>query len=564
MTLINIFTAIAYVFLASSAPAQIIYVDADASVGGDGSSWNTAYQYLQDALAVVAADDEIRVAEGTYQPDRDASDPNGSGDRTATFQLINGVTIKGGYPGLGAAEPDARDISKHPTILSGDLKGDDESNWDPSDLINEPNRVENCYHVVTGNFTDPNTILDGFTITGGQADFESWPDYNGAGMYNDRGQLTVINCTFKANAARYNGGGMFNYSFSSPTLTNCTFSGNYAQNGGGMQNNLNSSPTLNQGIFKDNYAKDKGGALRNQSQSNATITNYIFSGNWAKSGGGTYNQASDPTFINSTFSGNRAHTGGGMYNYYSSPVITNSIFWGDTPDEIHVHSGAPTVTYSNVQGGSNGLGNLDTDPRFVSAKHLDDHGTPNDPNDDFWVEADYHLQSYSGQWDPNFSRNCDFNDDGIINLVDFTELADSWCLHGYLPADLNHDGWVNIKDLVVFSANFLTSGAVISRCIDAGNPGYPLLDEPSHLNNVRINMGAYGQTDKAGKTPPDWALRADINNDGTVNLTDFNHQARVWLKSGAKQPGDLNRDGIVDIDDLELLSADWLKKTSWR
>ena len=202
LTLVNIFAAIAYVFLTSSAAAQIIYVDADAPAGGDGQNWNTAYQYLQDALALAAADDEIRVARGAYQPDRNAAaDPNGTGLQTATFQLINGVIVKGGYPGFGAADPDARDISKYPTILSGDLKGDDESNWDPSHLINEPNRVENCYHVVTGNFTDPNTILDGFIITGGQADGGVWPHGNGAGMYNDVGKPTLINCTFKANAA---------------------------------------------------------------------------------------------------------------------------------------------------------------------------------------------------------------------------------------------------------------------------------------------------------------------------------------------------------------------------
>ncbi len=60
----------------------------------------------------------------------------------------------------------------------------------------------------------PNTVLSGFTITGG----------NGGGMYNLSSSPTVTNCTFSGNTAS-SGGGMFNAN-SSPTVTNCTFSGN--------------------------------------------------------------------------------------------------------------------------------------------------------------------------------------------------------------------------------------------------------------------------------------------------------------------------------------------------
>jgi hypothetical protein len=52
------------------ASAKIIYVDDDASAGGDGSSWSSAHKYLQDALAISEAGDEVWVAEGTYKPDQ--------------------------------------------------------------------------------------------------------------------------------------------------------------------------------------------------------------------------------------------------------------------------------------------------------------------------------------------------------------------------------------------------------------------------------------------------------------------------------------------------------------
>jgi len=43
--------------------------------------------------------------------------------------------------------------------------------------------------------------------------------------------------------------------------------------------------------------------------------------------------------------------------------VTNCILWGDSPEEIS--GGTPTVTYTDVQGGWPGTGNIDTDPLFV-------------------------------------------------------------------------------------------------------------------------------------------------------------------------------------------------------
>ncbi|MHC4889951.1 MAG: hypothetical protein ACYTEO_10880, partial [Planctomycetota bacterium] len=57
-----------------------IYVDA--TKNGDGSTWDNAYKYLQDGLAVATSGDEIWVAEGIYIPDRDLANPNSSGDRS--------------------------------------------------------------------------------------------------------------------------------------------------------------------------------------------------------------------------------------------------------------------------------------------------------------------------------------------------------------------------------------------------------------------------------------------------------------------------------------------------
>ena len=166
------------------------YVDADVTGANDGSSWEDAFNYLQDALAAASSGNEILVAEGIYRPDEDTDHPDGTGEREATFGLINGVAIKGGYAGLGEPDPNFRDVNDNETLLSGDLLGNDGPDF--------ANNSDNSYHVVTGSGTDETAVLDGFTITAGNA---NWPSLEGGGMYNELGNPTVMNCTFSGNTA---------------------------------------------------------------------------------------------------------------------------------------------------------------------------------------------------------------------------------------------------------------------------------------------------------------------------------------------------------------------------
>jgi hypothetical protein len=135
-----------------SARGKIIYVDDDAVAPGDGSSWQTAYKFLQDALTDAKTAEkpvEIRVAQGVYRPDRSSAHPQGSRDRTATFYLLDKVTISGGFAGMGTTDPDARDIPAFTTILSGDLASNDSELARPFDARGEPTRADNCLHVLT-------------------------------------------------------------------------------------------------------------------------------------------------------------------------------------------------------------------------------------------------------------------------------------------------------------------------------------------------------------------------------------------------------------------------------
>ncbi len=116
------------VLTAAAAAGTVLYVDDDASPGGTGANLETAQRFLQEALLAAAVPSldvtEIRIARGLYRPDRDENFPDGSADDEASFVLLDGVSIYGGYAGPGAADPDARDATLYETVLSGDLDGD--------------------------------------------------------------------------------------------------------------------------------------------------------------------------------------------------------------------------------------------------------------------------------------------------------------------------------------------------------------------------------------------------------------------------------------------------------
>jgi len=467
-----------------------IYVDTDATGTSDGSSWENAYSYLQNALADANSADkpvEIRVAQGIYGPDQGANQT--PGDQHATFQLINDVTIKGSYAGFGELEPNARDADTYETILSGDLNNDDDDDDnddnDDNNIFNDSNKSDNSYHVLTGSGTDPTAVLDGFTITAGvgRSKGESNDRSFGGGMYNYKGSPTLLNCTFVRNsvggfqtATNWYGGGMYGYgggmynSSSTPTLINCTFADNGARpgncrRGGGMYNS-SSDPVLIGCTFSGNYAGDGGGGMYNRrsspmlldcrfsanraggmqnlSSSDPMLINCIFSGN---SGGAMQNSSGSLTIVNCTFADNSGKNANALACEMSDVHVINSILWDggneiSQDDDSHI-----TITYSDVQGGWPGEGNIDTDPRFAQPGYW---GGDGQPWWDYWVDGDYRLQSQAGRWDPNKQS--------------------------------------------------LVQDALTSPCIDAGdNPALPPwvfadFDGHARITNATVDMGAYEST----------------------------------------------------------------------
>jgi predicted outer membrane repeat protein len=536
-TIIRVLVCIILFALCNVCPAKIIYVDDDAPGANNGTSWADAYQFLQDALADAYDSDkpvEIRVAWGVYTPDKGAGFSAGSID--ASFLLINGMTIEGGYAGISSPDANARDFELYETILSGDLLGNDVELTDPCDLLSDITRLDNSYNVVTVEFTDSTSRLDGLTITAGFG--------RGGGLYINQAEPVITNCTFRNNAA-FDGGAIYIYN-SSPTLKDCVFIANQVTNRGGAIYSSQSTPVLSDCIFNINRANQRGGGIFNK-QSNPNIIRCSFSGNQANtagggicnesntgliiadciftanaslSGGGLYNDHEDnAVLINCTITSNLSLEGGGMQNLSSKMTLTGCLFSGnwaafngsslfniddktsisnctftgnmcdlsedtilftsdhDFPPDADIelfpsdaefvnciiwngenpiwnddHSKI-VITYSDVQGGWEGMGNFDEDPLFAQPGHWADVDDPKTivgsdlfNLDMIWIGGDYHLKSQAGRYDPNS--------------------------HGWILDD------------------------VTSPCIDSGDPNSPVGDELQPNGGI-INIGAYGGTAEA-------------------------------------------------------------------
>ncbi|MCX5638982.1 MAG: hypothetical protein NTX52_15005, partial [Planctomycetota bacterium] len=206
------------------------------------------------------------------------------------------------------------------------------------------------------------------------------------GMYNWHSSPNVNNCTFSNNSAKYDGGGMFNEVYSSPTVTDCNFNGNSAAyyRGGGMYNS-ESRPVVKDCTFSGNSAAYFGGGMCNL-YSSPTVNNCTFTENSAYWGGGMGNyQYSSPTVNNCTIADNNAPNGRAMacdsdrQSYPSTVTMLNCIIWNGSDWLWNNDHSTIAATYSDVQGGWPGTGNINADPCFVEPDSNDYHLLPESP-----------------------------------------------------------------------------------------------------------------------------------------------------------------------------------------
>jgi len=316
-------------------------------------------------------------------------------------------------------------------------------------------------------------------------------------------------------------GGAITCYHSSPTITGCHILNSQSRYGGAVASKFGfpkieyCTMNSNRAVFGGAISSDRGGPK---------IKNCIVAGNNAFRGGGFWLRRGSPRIVNSTICGNIAESiAGAIYTHFSEEVITNCIIWDNNAPLLAQLRSLRDPNYCCIQDwAGGGLGNITEDPCFAENGYWDSNDTPADTNDDFWMQGDYHPKSEGWRW---YDRE------------------KQWV-------------WDDVT----------------SRCIDAGNPGSLLGDEQLTLIvdptnrfgwNLRINMGAYGGTEQAAMPGFNWALRADLNNDGTVDYADLAAWTMNFLDSGDDQPGDLNRDNTVNLVDFAIFMKDWARQTIW-
>ncbi len=595
-----------------------VYVDINATGNNGGTSWDNAYNYLQDGLANVWTN-KILVADGNYMPDQGAGIT--PGDKTATFQLINGVTIYGGYAGVGAPDPNARDIQSYETILSGDIGIPD-------------NNSDNSYHVATGSGTEPNAVLDGLTITAGNAKGALTTQRRGGGIYNVSGDPTLRNCTFTSNSALFYGGGMYNES-ASPILSNCTFTENSAFIRGGGMFNEDSDPNIINCTFSENSAA-WGGGIFNWQNCIPNLTDCNLSGNWAQFGGGILNINSSPTLTRCTFVGNSATSpdpdmgGGGMYNINSSSTLTDCTFIENSAEYagggIYIESSNLTINNCTFSGNSansygGGLYRVDSDYLLTltncafnnNSAILDGGGIYNNNSGDLTMyncalsnnmagkdgggimvgNSEYMLVSvsnctFSGNSAENFGGGIVLNnlDNGLVmfNCILWGNTANLGQQITLLDADLMMIGFSDVQDGYegVYCDNCVIYWGPLNIDVDpmfiGANdfhllPGSPCIDTGENSEapaGVTTDLDGRPRfvdgdcndivTVDIGAYEFAYAYIGDFDDDCDVDFVDFAILASYWLQDGpsvdiAPPP---EGDGIVDLRDLEVLCKYWL------
>ncbi len=231
---------------------------------------------------------------------------------------------------------------------------------------------------------------------------------DGGGVYCS-GPASISDCSIQGNTGMY-GGGIY-CSYSETSVVKCTISGNSATLRGGGIYCRESAASIMKCTITENSADRGGGGVCFDISSLTTITNCVITGNCADQGGGVYSHDSDSTIRHCTISGNIADAGGGISCEYGAPIIMNCILWGDHASggpEIFTSWGAsPAVTYSDIQGGWAGEGNIDADPHFVSSKnyHLSLFSPCIDAGTDVCGHED--IDGQSRPWGAGFDMGAD-------------------------------------------------------------------------------------------------------------------------------------------------------------
>jgi hypothetical protein len=386
------------------------------------------YSTIQAAINAAGVSDVVIVAPGTY---------TGDGNRDIDF-LGKTITVRSTDP-------------NDPCIVAATIIDCQGTNHRGFKFVSNEGRA---------------TILEGLTIT--DANIAVMCE-GGAGIYIDGASPTINKCVVTNNHAQLvpeslcfcYGGGIFIGSGSNPLITNCIISGNSVGNWG------------------------LGGGICGYYSAQATIHNCLINNNTALGyegmGGGIYSDTYGLTVTNCTIANNSTtNNGSGVCGF---ATIKDSVIWSNTG--INQIAGSPNITYSDIQGGFAGTGNINADPCFVTGP-LGDYclsqtnagQATNSPciNAGSDTAENLNMNSLTTRTDmmsdagivdmgyhyPTFIVVLDSDIDGnfFVDFFDYALMSRNW-QQSPDPCDPNSgdiikNGIVDIQDLAEFCADWLT------------------------------------------------------------------------------------------------------------
>jgi len=320
--------------------------------------------------------------------------------------------------------------------------------------------------------------------------------FGGGGFCSVDGSPTLTGCVFIYNTSLY-GGGV--YDGGTARLVNCTFIANSAENGGALYNREDAN--LTDCIFIDNSAYS-GGAIYNEGDAN--LTNCVFVANSAiEYGGALRSDNSATTLLNCTFIDNEAQYGSALSGGYE---ITNCILRNDAND-VAIIDIEGAVTYSNIQGGWEGVGNIDVDPNFA-------------------FDGEYHLMGGSACIDAGTNEP-----NGVLPAADID--GEERPLDGDNDANATAD--MGAHEYNQQGPGIAVSGRYLSFC---GTPGAARTESQTlQLRNCgggTLNWSIHG---------PGWLRAEPASGTSAGEIVEID----IWAKLGGLAVG--NYEGVIRITD---------------
>ena len=328
--------------VASAGEYEVWFVDGEAPPGGDGLSWDTAFDRIQSAVDAALEGDEIWVKAGIY-------------DLTDTISIDKIVHLFGGFAGFESIR-EQKDWGNHVTTISGEhffgvglrINADATLNgftvtkcWSGSGLFSYESKagaimIENASPTISRC-----TFVQNRGEEGGAIRMENTSPETDAAP-------TISDCVFEDNGA-YTGGAIYSV-FCSPTMTGCYFTGNASAIPGAAIRNDGSSPLITHCTFKGNHGESPNDAIILSDKSSPTITHCDFVGNAGRALeiSGTA-PGLEPHINDCSFVGNNpVAISVQSINNMPRPTIENSRFVGNHGLQLYEHHG-PAISVDGAK-----------------------------------------------------------------------------------------------------------------------------------------------------------------------------------------------------------------------